>query len=270
MDDQHKMRVSDRDRQRVVDRLRSALEDGRLTMEEYVDRMEVAYQAATYGDLAPLCADLPAPAPVIAGPGPAAAAAAPPAVFSRAGYLAGLRRCSRSCGSNGWPSCRSTWSSGPWSAAPAVTWPTPGRSGWPARGGRCCSPCRLASRCSGAAARPSRTRGRPMADQIKFADPHGPQVERPTGAGSARLPGPGPVPTRPADPWLLDGAAEQTAATMLALLPEPVRAAYRDQWQPAYAALHRWNATIWGLPGGRYLPCGHRDAICARQSRLEP
>ncbi len=44
-------------------------------------------------------------------------------------------------------------------------------------------------------------------------------------------------------PWLLDGAGEQTVATMLALLPEPVRAAYRDQWQPAYAALDRWNAT---------------------------
>lgn len=44
-------------------------------------------------------------------------------------------------------------------------------------------------------------------------------------------------------PWLLDGAGEQTVATMLAVLPEPVRAAYRDQWQPAYAALDRWNAT---------------------------
>jgi DUF1707 SHOCT-like domain len=60
MDDQQKMRASDRDRQQVVEQLRSALEDGRLTMDEYVDRMEVAYQAATCGDLAPLCADLPA------------------------------------------------------------------------------------------------------------------------------------------------------------------------------------------------------------------
>jgi Domain of unknown function (DUF1707) len=90
MDDQHTMRASDRDRQQVVDRLRSALEDGRLTMDEYVDRMEVAYQAATYGDLAPLCADLPASTPVIAAPETAAGAVAPPAVFSRAGYLAGL------------------------------------------------------------------------------------------------------------------------------------------------------------------------------------
>jgi hemerythrin-like domain-containing protein len=44
-------------------------------------------------------------------------------------------------------------------------------------------------------------------------------------------------------PWLLDGADEQTVVRMLALLPEPVRTAYRDQWQPAYAALDRWNGT---------------------------
>jgi hypothetical protein len=90
MDDQHKMRAADRDRQQVVEQLRRALEDGRLTMDEYVDRMEVAYQAVTYGDLAPLCADLPAPAPVIAGPEAAAGAAAPPAISSPVGYLAGL------------------------------------------------------------------------------------------------------------------------------------------------------------------------------------
>ena len=85
MVDQLTMRASDRDRQQVVDRLRSALEDGRLTMDEYVDRMEAAYQAATYGGLVPLCADLPASTPQTA-----AAATAPPAVVSRMGYLAGL------------------------------------------------------------------------------------------------------------------------------------------------------------------------------------
>jgi hypothetical protein len=90
MGDQQTMRASDRDRQQVVDRLRSALEDGRLTMDEYVARMEAAYQATTYADLAPLCADLPASTPVMAGPQAAAGAAAPPAVFSRAGFLAGL------------------------------------------------------------------------------------------------------------------------------------------------------------------------------------
>jgi hypothetical protein len=90
MGDQQKMRASDRDRQQVVEQLRSAMEDGRLTMAEYVDRMEAAYQAATYGDLARLCADLPAAIPAIAGPGTAAGATASPVVFSGAGYLAGL------------------------------------------------------------------------------------------------------------------------------------------------------------------------------------
>lgn len=90
MVDQYKMRASDRDRQHVADQLRSALEDGRLTMDEYLDRIDVAYQAATYGDLAPLCADLPASSPEIARPQTAAAATASPAVFARTGYLGSL------------------------------------------------------------------------------------------------------------------------------------------------------------------------------------
>src|SRR5207245_6167490 len=89
MVDQQMMRASDRDRQQVVEQLGGALEDGRLTMEEYVNRMEAAYQAATYGDLAPLCADLRASNPVTAGPH--TAATEPAAVVSRPGYLAGLR-----------------------------------------------------------------------------------------------------------------------------------------------------------------------------------
>jgi Domain of unknown function (DUF1707) len=87
MSDQQEMRASDRDRQQAVERLRGALEDGRLTMDEYVHRMGTAYQAVTYGDLAPLCADLPAPGPVAAGPRVAAPSAA---VTSRVGGLAGL------------------------------------------------------------------------------------------------------------------------------------------------------------------------------------
>jgi Domain of unknown function (DUF1707) len=60
MDDRQKMRASDHDRQEVVDRLRGALEDGRLKMDEFEDRVGLAYQAVTCGDLAPLYADLPA------------------------------------------------------------------------------------------------------------------------------------------------------------------------------------------------------------------
>jgi hypothetical protein len=59
MDGRQTMRASDRDRQEVVDRLRGAMQDGRLQMDEFVDRMGLAYQALTYGDLAALCADLP-------------------------------------------------------------------------------------------------------------------------------------------------------------------------------------------------------------------
>lgn len=66
MDDRQTMRASDHDRQEVVDLLRRAVGDGRLQMDEYVGRMELAYQAVTYGDLVPLHADLPAAARVTA------------------------------------------------------------------------------------------------------------------------------------------------------------------------------------------------------------
>ena len=55
MVDQLTMRASDRDRQQVVDRLSSALEDGRLTMDEYVGRMEAAYKAATWSRCTRTC-----------------------------------------------------------------------------------------------------------------------------------------------------------------------------------------------------------------------
>ncbi|TDC97321.1 hemerythrin domain-containing protein [Actinomadura sp. 7K507] len=41
-------------------------------------------------------------------------------------------------------------------------------------------------------------------------------------------------------PWLLDGASEETVTTMLAPLPEPVRAAFNNDWRPAYNTLTRW------------------------------
>lgn len=42
-------------------------------------------------------------------------------------------------------------------------------------------------------------------------------------------------------PWLLDGVDPERAASMLALLPEPARAAYENDWRPAYASLNRWD-----------------------------
>jgi hypothetical protein len=83
MDDHLDMRASDADRQQVVERLRGALDDGRLKLNEYLERMELAYEAVTYGDLAPLCRDLPEARPAAqqkaaeAAPAAAAAPAAP-------------------------------------------------------------------------------------------------------------------------------------------------------------------------------------------------
>ena len=52
-------RASHADRQLVADRLREALDEGRLTLDEYDDRVKVAYSAATYDDLNRLLRDIP-------------------------------------------------------------------------------------------------------------------------------------------------------------------------------------------------------------------
>jgi hypothetical protein len=89
MNGTQQLRASDQDRQQVVDRLRAAVGDGRLQMDEYMDRMGRAYQAVTLADLAPLCADLPASAPV-AERDPAPAAIAAPLAGAWHRNLAGL------------------------------------------------------------------------------------------------------------------------------------------------------------------------------------
>ncbi|GHD27581.1 hypothetical protein GCM10010313_67400 [Streptomyces violarus] len=53
------MRASHADRDRIVDVLRVAAGDGRLTMEELDERLEVALSARTVGELAVLTTDLP-------------------------------------------------------------------------------------------------------------------------------------------------------------------------------------------------------------------
>jgi hypothetical protein len=74
------IRASDDDRQQVVDRLRAALEEGRLKLDEFTDRVGLALQAVTYADLAKLHADLPAASPrAAARPGPSPAPAVAPA-----------------------------------------------------------------------------------------------------------------------------------------------------------------------------------------------
>jgi hypothetical protein len=66
------MRAADADRQAVADALKAALDEGRLDLHEYDERLRQAYAAKTYGELDVLLADLPAVAPAPA-PAPAAA-----------------------------------------------------------------------------------------------------------------------------------------------------------------------------------------------------
>jgi hypothetical protein len=53
------IRAANADRERTVDVLKAGFTEGRLTQDEYNDRMGRAFQARTYGELAALTADLP-------------------------------------------------------------------------------------------------------------------------------------------------------------------------------------------------------------------
>jgi hypothetical protein len=90
------LRAADSDRAKVADRLRGALDEGRLTLGEYDERLQQAYAAKTYGELDKLLADLPVAAaersqvaPVTAAsPEPSGPASAGPADVRR--WLAGV------------------------------------------------------------------------------------------------------------------------------------------------------------------------------------
>lgn len=53
------LRASDADRDRVADRLREALAEGRISADEHDERIDRLFRARTYGELAPLTEDLP-------------------------------------------------------------------------------------------------------------------------------------------------------------------------------------------------------------------
>ncbi|RFU84622.1 DUF1707 domain-containing protein [Streptomyces triticagri] len=59
-DDLPEIRASDADRDRVAERLRDAMAEGRLNLEEFEERLESTYAARTYAELEPLTRDLPA------------------------------------------------------------------------------------------------------------------------------------------------------------------------------------------------------------------
>lgn len=69
-----RLRASHEDRDRVIEMLRVAAGDGRLTSEELDERVETAFSARTYGELAALTRDLPASGDAIAPAAPAAPA----------------------------------------------------------------------------------------------------------------------------------------------------------------------------------------------------
>ncbi|MBV2363639.1 DUF1707 domain-containing protein [Streptomonospora nanhaiensis] len=84
MDDQKlppdRMRASDADRDACAERLARGLQEGRLDLAEYQERLGLAMRAKVMGDLWPLTADLPEPPAV-----PEPAAEIPPAPGARAG-----------------------------------------------------------------------------------------------------------------------------------------------------------------------------------------
>ncbi|MEU7928568.1 DUF1707 domain-containing protein [Micromonospora sp. NPDC049801] len=76
MDGRDGMRAADADREAVAERLRAALNEGRLDLHEYDERLQRAYAARTYAELDPLLSDLPpmspAAQPAPQSPGPVA------------------------------------------------------------------------------------------------------------------------------------------------------------------------------------------------------
>ena len=55
------LRAADADRHEIAERLKAALDEGRLSLAEYYERVRDAYGARTYADLLVLVADLPKP-----------------------------------------------------------------------------------------------------------------------------------------------------------------------------------------------------------------
>jgi len=54
------LRISNADRERVIEHLQACTGDGRLDLDEFAERVDAVYAARTFGDLEPVTADLPA------------------------------------------------------------------------------------------------------------------------------------------------------------------------------------------------------------------
>ena len=89
------MRVSDTDREQAADVLREAAGQGRLSLDELDERLELTYAAKTYADLATVTRDLPQGGAALSGAGAAAPAGrigGTPRNKSSIAILSGARR----------------------------------------------------------------------------------------------------------------------------------------------------------------------------------
>lgn len=80
-----RLRIGHAERDAVIEQLSAAAGEGRLTVEELTERMELAAAAKTYADLDPLVEDLPVPRPSAAVEGPSAPGTASGAVVPAGG-----------------------------------------------------------------------------------------------------------------------------------------------------------------------------------------
>jgi Domain of unknown function (DUF1707) len=91
MSDLPSTRAADADRERVAAMIGEAFAEGRLSAEEFHERVDLAYAAKTLGDLVPLTADLPASSPV-AGAGSVAVSGTTAAEVARRERRGELRK----------------------------------------------------------------------------------------------------------------------------------------------------------------------------------
>ncbi|MGH8876846.1 MAG: DUF1707 SHOCT-like domain-containing protein [Stackebrandtia sp.] len=54
------IRISNAEREQAIEHLQGCTSEGRLTLDEFSQRVDAVYEAKTYGDLVPLLSDLPA------------------------------------------------------------------------------------------------------------------------------------------------------------------------------------------------------------------
>jgi hypothetical protein len=91
MPDLPSTRAADADRERVAAIIGEAFAEGRVSAEEFHERVDLAYAAKTLGDLAPLTADLPAPSSA-AGAGSVAVSGTTAVEVARAARRGELRK----------------------------------------------------------------------------------------------------------------------------------------------------------------------------------